>query len=337
MNTFRIMLLGTVAAGLTAAAVAPASAGEVEKSLKLAGQVSRVLVVADDGVSSDVYGVDNDNSSSRLKFTGMAKGEDLTAKGYVEFNVVGEENTGQDTNGKTLAMRQSYVSLQNDMGTLSLGYTTSAGHGATTNSFSGVGNGSTWGDPVFGGLTFRAEGVTLATESSADSSVSTALQVGDVDDYFTTGRENVVKYSSPKFNGFQAFVSADAAGADGVGADVAAQLKYSADYDGTKIKAAIVGVNSGASNTTWNDMIAGSVAVELANGLNAMIGGGKRSANASGRNDNDGWTAQIGYDASMVDAGETSFMIMYEEQNDKQSNGSNYETVALNIQQSLKD
>lgn len=336
MSKFKLMLLGTVAAGLTAVAVAPASAGEVEKSVKIAGQVSRVLVIGDDGVETDVYGIDNDNASSRLKFTGQAKSETLTAKAYVEFNVVGQENNGQDTNGSGITMRQSYVSLQNDMGTLSLGYTTTAFHGATTSSFSGIGSGSTWGDPVFGGLSFRAKGVTTALESSG-STAATGLQTGDLDDYFTTGRENTVKYTSPKFNGFQVLVSADAAGQDGVGADVGGRIAYSADYDGTKIKASLGATSTAASSTSQDSIVGGSIAVELANGLNAMIAGAQKSIATTGRSDNDGWTAQIGYDAKMIDAGETSFMVMYEENNDKSANGDKFESIAVNVQQSLKD
>ncbi|MBT6406707.1 MAG: hypothetical protein HOK06_03820, partial [Rhodospirillaceae bacterium] len=53
MSKFKMMLLGTVA-GITAVASAPASAGEVEKTVSVAGQVARQVMIVDDGVNTTI-------------------------------------------------------------------------------------------------------------------------------------------------------------------------------------------------------------------------------------------------------------------------------------------
>jgi len=337
MGKFRFMLMGTAAVGLTAVAVAPAFADEVEKSVTLAGQVSRVLAIVDDGTNTQIYGVDNDHSSSRLMFTGEAASKTLTATAYVEFDVVGNEHADQDTgNSTTLGMRHSYVSLKNGLGELTIGYTDTAAADAATLSFSeAAGDGSTFADPVFGGVQFIASTSTASYEENA--AVLSGVTPGDKLDDYSSGRANTVKYTSPDLSGFTVLVSADSDSADGVGSQLGGQVRYSADYDGTKVMAAVAGASTGASSTTYAHTLSGGVAVKLANGLNAMVGGGTKEAKAAGRNDPEGWTAQIGYDASMVDAGETSFMVMYESNEDKDANGEDYESVAVNISQSLSD
>ena len=58
-----------MAAALAAAAQAQAQGIEV----KLSGQVNRGVMFVDDGVQSDSFHVDNDNSSTRFRFAGTGE------------------------------------------------------------------------------------------------------------------------------------------------------------------------------------------------------------------------------------------------------------------------
>lgn len=333
MSKFKMMLLGTVA-GITAVASAPASAGEVEKTVSVAGQVARQVMIVDDGVNTTIYGADNDNSSSRLKFTGQAKSETLTVKAYAEFNVVDGETTTQNTgNGSTFAMRQSYVSVANDMGTLSVGRTTAAGYTGGGKSFSGVGT-HAWSDGGMTDINFIAVGTTAGMETPAYT--ASGVTIGTENDSYVLGRVNTVKYASPSFNGFAFQIGMESSGTDSMGSSASGQISYSADYDGTKVAAAVSGNNSAAGSTTIDSEIQASLAVELANGLNGGAGWGKNDrVGTSTVNDPEGWNAHIGYDAAMVDAGETSFKISYEENEDRSVNGDKYEALALHVEQDL--
>src|SRR5688572_33088315 len=66
MNKGRVFIAAALAAG---AASAQAQGIEV----KLSGQVNRGVMFVDDGLRSDSFHVDNDNSSTRLRFAGTSE------------------------------------------------------------------------------------------------------------------------------------------------------------------------------------------------------------------------------------------------------------------------
>lgn len=337
MSKFRMMLLGTVAVGLTAAA-APASAGEVEKKMTVKGQVNRVVIAIDDGANEYVAGEDNDSSGSNIKFDGSAKSETLTVKAHLNVNFEGANAVGP-TVGTTSkqAVSYSWVSLANDMGELRIGEVKSSNKSVMGTSLGNYGQ-SGFADPVSNTLGFNAVGSDQSIESGGSAS---GVTLGTVANTFGNGAVNAIKYISPKFNGFQigADISSKNNTDSAIGSGASGTVTYNADYDGTKVKAVIGAGTHAASSTSSDGNYSGAVAVKLASGLNAAVAYGKQDLNSSqtGRSDPDGLSVQIGYDAKMIDAGTTSFQVLYYEINDNSANGDKYESTGVNIQQSLSD
>ena len=95
MNTFRNVLLGTAAAGLTAMAISPANAAETTKTFKVSGWVNRVLAVTDDGDNTYVDFADNALSGSRFRMIGESKGGGLTIGARIELGVARNQEIGR--------------------------------------------------------------------------------------------------------------------------------------------------------------------------------------------------------------------------------------------------
>jgi hypothetical protein len=329
MTNFRMMLLGTAAIGLTAAAMAPASAGEVEKTTGFGGHVNRAVTFVDDGDNTTMNHEDNSASMSRFKLWGEAKSESLTTKAYIEARARG----GQDAQGagdtaSALSIRHSYLKLSNNMGSLTMGETDPAGDGGMTASLSGAaGYGTYVGTSVVGNHSHIVTGAG-ATNGTQGSLATTGNDLSD----YTQGRRGTLRYDSPDFNGFSF-----AAGTS-VGAQNGVEAAYSADFDGTEVVVQIAHHNTAANSTTVQDTTAGSVAVKLASGLNAAVGYGQQDKNSGNTNkDADNIYVELGYDASVFDMGGTSVMANWQRIEDATTTGDSTKMLSLNVVQSLSD
>ncbi len=287
MSNFRLMLLSTAAAGLVAAAVSPASAGEVEKSMSVSGHVNRSIVVSDNGEKTTVSQIDNTNvSGSRFRLVGSAKSESMTIGVTTELGIQSNGGLGSETAADTtsLNIRHSFVSVGNDMGTLYVGHTWAADWLATSNSMSGTGDAGYYDGHTIGGENMHAQN---------NTGTGAGPTVGAITANFTGYRKNQIKYVTPSMGGFNAevgFANQDRG---------AASIRYSGDFDGTKV------VGTAAWGARSNDFIkaemGGSIAVSLAGGLNGSVAYSKRdlsgnTANA-GVKDPEMWGAGIGYTA----------------------------------------
>jgi len=325
-----MMLLGTAAVGLTAAAMAPASAGEVEKTAGFGGHVNRDVQIIDDGDNTIIAHDDAGTAQSRFKLWGEAKSETLTTKAYIEMAATGNADGDQaaGSSGSSIGIRHSYLSLSNNMGTLTMGQTDPAGNAGTTASLSGAAG---YGYYVGTGL-IEAGHVTKGTGATDGAQGTLGLTGNDLYDDFTQSRDGVLKYDSPDFNGFGVTIGTK------IGNQHGADLTYSADFDGTEVAAQVSYINSAAASTTFDHTAAGSVAVKLASGLNAAVGYGQKGRQSgSGISDPTLLYVELGYDASVIDAGGTSVNVAYQKTDDLSSNGSESETLALNVVQSLSD
>ncbi|MGW8303910.1 MAG: porin, partial [Desulfobacterales bacterium] len=65
---------------------------------KISGQINRAVLWGDNGNDSDVKFVDNDNSSTRFRFTGSNKFDEVWTAGIV-WEVEMQSNPSSDTNG----------------------------------------------------------------------------------------------------------------------------------------------------------------------------------------------------------------------------------------------
>ncbi len=324
MSKFRLMLLSTAAAGLVSLAVSPASAGEVTKTLAVSGHINRAMIVTDNGENTTVALVDNNNTGeSRFRLVGKAKSESLTFGTLIELGAAANRNVGSHAADSTkIRIRHSRLSVSNNMGTLYMGQTWAADWLSTSNYLGNTGAAGFYDGHTIGGEELRITGDTTP--------VSSGVTVNTVTANYTHYRSNLVKYVTPDMNGFKAEVSYS------TGNHGAASLRYSGDFDGTKVVAtAAVGSNASGS---FESNAGGSIAVALPGGLNASLAYSeaqidtKYGANAALK-DPSMFGASVGY--SM---GANGITLWYQDNNDVGGTaGSDSQSVALVVAHSLKD
>ena len=318
MSNFRIALLST-AAIVAAVAVSPASAGEVEKSLSVGGHVNRAVVVSDDGQNTTFGSIDNNSTGeSRFRLKGSAKSESLTFGTLIELGARVNGNTGTHSNSDNpnIRIRHSVVSVGNNMGTLYLGQTWNADWLSTSNSLHGTGTAGFYDGHTVSGEVFNITGTANAT--------SNGPSIGSVMDNYTHYRNNGVKYVSPNMSGFKVEIGHT---------DVnkgAASIRYSGDFDGTKVIGTIAIGSEGAD--TAEKSYGGSAAVKLAGGISGSLAYSKKEIKTVGRNDSVMWGAGLGYTM-----GANGITAWYQNVDDGESNGSDATAYALTVEHKMAD
>ncbi len=321
MSNFRLMLLSTAAAGLVAAAVSPAFAGEVEKSVTMGGRVNRAIVVTDNGEATTVSQIDPTSvSGSRFGVNGTAKSESMTIGAHFELGLQANPSTGSQTQGaaSSLNIRHSYVSIANDMGTLKIGHTWSADALTLSNALHGTGNAGFTDGFVNSGEELRVTG------TAGNGTGSSGITVGGVGAIHGAGRQSTVVYTTPNMSGFSANL--------GYGQEQhgAAQVTYGGDFDGTKVQAQ---GSWGSRGGTIKSEASASLAVALAGGLNGSVAYSKqnRVTNATVR-DPDFWSLQVGYTM-----GANAISLWGSQQDDAAANGDDARTIGVTVEHQLSD
>jgi len=156
------LVLGTAVASALAMLAAPAYALEA----KISGQVNRAIMHADDGNNSEIFHVDNDNSSTRFRFTGS---EDIGSglKAGIVWEVEYQSNDsdqvtlvgapGKSDTGTTFGERKMEVFFAGAFGQVTLGQGDGAMNGGIEVDLSGTtvvgyaGIGDLGGAITFGG------------------------------------------------------------------------------------------------------------------------------------------------------------------------------------------
>lgn len=261
------VLLTTLGASLAIVAASAAHALEA----KISGQVSRAIMLADDGVSSDTYHVDNVNSSTRFRFTGtqdIGGGLKAGIKWEVEFrsnpsSAVNQNN--KSTGGTTFGERHAQAFLAGDFGKVSLGQGDGAANAATEIDLSGT-DIINYSDPtnLGGSLQFR-------TGAGALSGITISNVTSNLD---FESRYDVLRYDTPAL-GPVTFSANVGTSATGGGQDVKeVALRYSSALAGGKLAAAVghsirdAGGATGDVKTTGGSvswLAPGGISVTLAN------------------------------------------------------------------------
>lgn len=227
--------------------------GNRKVSLEIGGQVNQALMMWDDGVEDDTYGVTNDNSRTRFRFRGKAKINDDWQAGYaLEVGVrSGRSNrfTQDDPEGLTtggvfnsLDLRDSYWFLKSKTyGGLSVGFQGQASDTITESNLSQTKDFAKLSD-------MEDTGLGLFLRSSTTREHSTSLSyfrlLGDAGDQPGDGdrRQNAVKYETPEWNGFT--VSSSYSNTEFY--DVA--VRYAGEFGGFKVLGGLAyGKEDGAS------------------------------------------------------------------------------------------
>jgi Gram-negative porin len=185
----------TAAVGaVLAVAGAPAHALEA----KISGQVSRALMMADDGVSTNTFHADNVNSSTRFRFTGTEEilpGWKAGVRWEVEYRsnptsaVSQASKSSPATGSPTFGERHVAAFLESGIGKFTIGQTDGAANAATEVDLSGtdIAHYASTSD-IGGGLQFRNGAGALS-----------GTTIGNVQDNFDfLSRYDLFRYDTPK-------------------------------------------------------------------------------------------------------------------------------------------
>lgn len=168
-------------------------------SLTISGQVTKQLLIWDDGVNSDVYVEDNAINTSRFAFDGKAKVAPGVTAGYLLQLDVGDSlssivnnrsKSGDEGQGDVLSLRTNVVYLESErLGKLSIGQNYSLNDALYVPLQ--IGNTyNTAGGPY-------ADGFSLMTGAGADSGLTWGKLMG-----MGPRRNDYVRYDSPSIKGF---------------------------------------------------------------------------------------------------------------------------------------
>lgn len=175
----------------------PAVADNGSLEVKLSGQVNRAVMHVKDGIDSDLFHVDNDNSSTRLRFTGT-QSIDASTKAGIVFEVEYQSSPSNvvtfagDAPSPTLDERHIDLFYEAAWGKLSLGQGDGAANGGVEVDLSGttVAHYAGTGE-IGGGFAFR---------TAAGGLGPTIGQTTTQQDF--ESRYDRLRYDSPSFGGF---------------------------------------------------------------------------------------------------------------------------------------
>ena len=270
------MLLAIIAAALLA--FSPAHAVD----FGISGQINRAMMYVDDGHKAEWFFVDNENSSTRFRFTGSNDFENSWKVGIVwevemQSNASNEVSmTETDTSGITFRERKMEFWVGQKYGKVWLGQGDTASNstsevdlsGTTVTAYSALGD-------IAGGFEFQ------------DNGVGTGVTVGGSRSNFDGfSRQDRLRYDTPTFAGFYGSTSVMSQSRW----DLA--LRYAGDFGWGKLAAAGAYADYGTSSDTRDGLISSSASLLLPMGLNFTVSYAKRD-----QDDTDPWNifGKLGY------------------------------------------
>jgi hypothetical protein len=254
------MLLAIIAAAMLA--FSPAHAVDVG----ISGQINRAMMYVDDGSTGKWFFVDNENSSTRFRFTGSNDFENSWKVGIV-WEVEMQSNSSdevdmdeQDTSDINFRERKIEFWVGHDYGKVWLGQGDTASNGTSEVDLSGttVAAYSSMAD-IAGGFEFQDNGAGIGTTVGSSRS-----------NFDGFSRRDRLRYDTPTFAGFYGSASVfsesrwDAA------------LRYAGDFGWGKLAAAAAYGDYGTSSDTDDAIISSSASLLLPMGLNFTVSAAKR-------------------------------------------------------------
>lgn len=298
MKKFLQFSLFTLTIVLTILLILPAAQAV---DFKISGQINRAILWGDNGNNNDVKFVDNDNSSTRFRFTGSNDFDKAWKVGIV-WEVQMESNSSSDTGGGdgvidigdngdtsdvtfTERKMEFYIEHKN-WGRLLLGQGDTASNGTSEVDLSGtaVVSYSSIGD-MAGGFSFRDEN----DNRILDSGGSNTFIANTFSNYDGLSRRDRVRYDSPKFWGF----GLSGSYMNGQTYDVALRSAHQWENFG-KLAAAVAfvpGKNQRDNYRQYN----GSISFLHNSGLNLTFSHGNRNFDSNGRNTATNYYGKLGY------------------------------------------
>ena len=213
--------------------------GKDRVSLKVYGQVNRMLLSANDGSESRLFHADNDMSSTRVGFKGKAKMDGgwsagTTIEVQIESNSSSKVHLGDDgddvnTGKESFSERKLEFWVKHEgAGKFSVGQGSTASDGVAEADLSGTG--------VISGS--GSGGAMGADVKFVDSIGERTKKVDAIfDNLDGQSRKDRLRYDSPSFGGFQISSSIQSDKDDGESGPWDLALRYGADLDGFEVEA----------------------------------------------------------------------------------------------------
>lgn len=279
----------------------PVVTGPSHVRLSLSGQVNRGVLYVDDGAETEFLHVDNDNSSTRIRFVGEADYDaDITVGTQIEVQFESNSTADIKIDGSAPGGSNSFTERKLELffdskryGRIWLGQGDTASNGTSEVDLSGTGViGYSGIADMAGGIEFGGLGVgpTIGTVYSNFDGLS---------------RDDRIRYDTPSFSGF----GLSASHAESRKSDVAA--RFSGDVGGGLTLAAAVGY---AINGNVDSQVNGSVSVRHSSGFNVTAAAGQQDLQV-GVGDPFFWYAKLGY-IWAGGIGDTAFAVDYADADD---------------------
>ena len=269
--------------------------GRPKVQLEVSGQVNRALLYADNGDHEQLFNVDNDNSSSRVRWVAKARlNDDLSAGAQIEVqfesnstaNVTMGANTSSTASNSFTERKIEFWIDSKKMGRVWVGQGDTASNGTSEVDLSGT------SVVAYSGIGDLAGGICF-DKSGSGSGVCEGPTIGSVwSNLDGLSRDDRIRYDTPTIAGFK--LSASYVEADTY--DVA--FRYGANFEaiGTKVSAAIAFANDdGRTGTSSSDHIFnGSISVLHSSGFSVTYAMGERGV-GDGEDDRSFWYIKGGW------------------------------------------
>ena len=326
------------AVAMPAATIAtPASADPVKSgnknSLTMSGQVNRGVLYMNDGKDDAIAHVDNDASSTRVRWIGKGKlNEAVTFGTNIEMQIESNStaqvsiqshdslNAQAGNNGFNSRKMELYIDHK-QFGRLWVGQGDPASNGTAEVDLSGSTLVGYSGNTDQGGaVRFRTSGGGISTKSS-----------GNVNTNFDgISRNDRIRYDTPKFAGFK--ISASHTSRNMY--DIAG--RYSGKFGAIKVGAAVAWASYAGGSATIDNQFDISGSAKHDSGLGIAISYGSRDFKAGGRADADGIYVKLIYDAKLFSVGTTAFGVDWSDRSDVRAEGDDANVWGVYVQQDLK-
>ena len=315
--------------------------GKKQIELTISGQVNRAALIYDDGDNGDVLFVDNDNSSTRLRARGKGTlGENWSAG--TNFEVQFESNSTQNVNQidernagvDNFTQRKLEVWFDHrQLGRVWLGQGDSASNKTAEKDLSGTGVvGSSDVDDSAGGLFFHDDDSGLLACTIAGAKECDGIERIRIRDAFTNldglGRDDRIRYDTPKFHGLKLSVSALADSQWDVAAHFAKQ------YEKLKFEAGLGFADQNAFSK--GERISGSFsALHLPTGISLTFASGNDDPDQNNRDDEYFVYGKLGYQAHFFKVGKTALSVDFYDGDNIDVNGDDAQVYGFQFVQKL--
>lgn len=349
--TWRSALMAGTAAAFATGAAMPAAAADNARvitsakdqvKVRVTGQVNRAVVYYDDDFNEGIKHIDNDFSSTRFRWHADAKvNNDIKIGAIMEVQAennsglqaagtpLQDNDAGSDSNTSVSDRKLEFWVHHNQFGRVYVG---KGDPGSNNSSLStahagGVANLTALPGLGVGGLHFKNNG-----NSCAQTNTCVRLQSA-ISDFDGITRSNRIRYDTPVFAGFQARASH----VDGGRWD--ASLWYNGKMFDTKIKGAVAYANGGASASTVQGQINGSLSMQHSSGIGLSFAGGYRNQdgrdNESNTHDPVMLTFGANFDRKYSEMGVTSISGQYQHVSSLAASGDVAEVFAIGVVQHI--